>query len=444
MGVAGDDERRAASPRICASRSSGVKTVTRSSSLRAVAWQNRTSPSPSTRSAEQRREPVEEVAVGASEERRGPRVGGEQRVLEQLRRDRPVVAHDDEAVGVAAQPVHGPRERRAAARAPRPASGRRRSRRRRRRGPAASASSSATTASSAGRLPWMSHRTATPATSAAAVTGAAQRRSRPPRRRRERERGGHGALEDRAARRGAEVEDLGGAAARRRVARPAAGPARPPVACRPAAPARDRRRGGERRVAGRAEREAADARVLVGDRGRLRGGAARRRGAAPGRRPAPRPPTPICSARQSANCRISLPGTSCITPRPNWAAGPRTRRSVTTVTRVPPSAGSSRVLIVADAVPVRGVARLRLQDRAPGCLVGLLDPDGPAVPAGDRPELDRHRAGVLPAVPAVERGARQARRDPLQVQQHRPRRLHRRGHREGVLQPHRRETIDHR
>jgi hypothetical protein len=59
----------------------------------------------------------------------------------------------------------------------------------------------------------------------------------------------------------------------------------------------------------------------------------------------------ISSARQSANCRISRPETSCITPRPNWAAGPLMRSSVLTRTRVPPSAGSSWVVMRAAAVP---------------------------------------------------------------------------------------------
>ena len=49
---------------------------------------------------------------------------------------------------------------------------------------------------------------------------------------------------------------------------------------------------------------------------------------------------------------MSLALTSCITPRPNEAAGPVTRRSVSTVTRVPASsAGSIVEVIVAVAVP---------------------------------------------------------------------------------------------
>ena len=68
---------------------------------------------------------------------------------------------------------------------------------------------------------------------------------------------------------------------------------------------------------------------VAAGRGRARAFGASACGTATGRRP------PISSARQSANWRISLPETSCITPRPNCAAGPLIRRSVSTATRVP-------------------------------------------------------------------------------------------------------------
>ena len=48
---------------------------------------------------------------------------------------------------------------------------------------------------------------------------------------------------------------------------------------------------------------------------------------------------------------MSLPETSCITPRPNCATGPETCRSVSTATRVAPPASRSDVVIVAAAVP---------------------------------------------------------------------------------------------
>ena len=65
----------------------------------------------------------------------------------------------------------------------------------------------------------------------------------------------------------------------------------------------------------------------------------------------------ISSARQSANRPISFALTSCITPRPNWAAGPVTRMSVSTCTRVPPSTSSIVDVIVAAAVPCPRLSR---------------------------------------------------------------------------------------
>jgi hypothetical protein len=59
----------------------------------------------------------------------------------------------------------------------------------------------------------------------------------------------------------------------------------------------------------------------------------------------------ISDARRSANCRISFAETSCITPRPNCAAGPVMRMSVTTFTFVPPAASCIEEVIVAAAVP---------------------------------------------------------------------------------------------
>jgi hypothetical protein len=59
----------------------------------------------------------------------------------------------------------------------------------------------------------------------------------------------------------------------------------------------------------------------------------------------------ISDARHSANRRISFAETSCITPRPNCAAGPVTRMSVSTLTRVPSGVSSIDDVIVAAAVP---------------------------------------------------------------------------------------------
>ena len=67
------------------------------------------------------------------------------------------------------------------------------------------------------------------------------------------------------------------------------------------------------------------------------------------------------------------------------------------------------------------VARLRAHHRPAGLLVGLLDLDRALVAGGDRADLDRHRARVLVAVGALDRRARQARRDAVEVEQHRPR-----------------------
>ena len=59
----------------------------------------------------------------------------------------------------------------------------------------------------------------------------------------------------------------------------------------------------------------------------------------------------ISSARQSAKRPISFAETSCITPRPNEAAGPVMRMSVTTETLVPSSTSVIVEVIVAAAVP---------------------------------------------------------------------------------------------
>ena len=68
-------------------------------------------------------------------------------------------------------------------------------------------------------------------------------------------------------------------------------------------------------------------------------------------------PPDICSARQSAKRPMSFALTSCITPRPNCAAGPVTRMSVSTFTRVPPSTSSIVEVIVAAALPCPRLSR---------------------------------------------------------------------------------------
>ena len=65
----------------------------------------------------------------------------------------------------------------------------------------------------------------------------------------------------------------------------------------------------------------------------------------------------IWSARHSAKRFINFAETSCITPRPNWAAGPVTRRSVSTCTRVPSATSSIVDVIVAAAVPCPRLSR---------------------------------------------------------------------------------------
>ena len=62
-------------------------------------------------------------------------------------------------------------------------------------------------------------------------------------------------------------------------------------------------------------------------------------------------PLPISSARQSAKRFIIFALTSCITPRPNWAAAPVMRMSVSTCTFVPSGVSSIVDVIVAAAVP---------------------------------------------------------------------------------------------
>ena len=221
-----------------------------------------------------------------------------------------------------------------------------------------------------------------------------------------------GALGHGRARRGPEVEHLRGAALARGGAAAAHPRRRPPA--RPAAgrPRCPRRRSARRASRRRCRRRAPDATVLA-------------------------PALPSSSARQAANSPISFPDTSCITPRPNCAAGPLTARSVSTRTRVPSSAGSSRVVIVAAAVPAPRASRPCARSTArPAVRVGLLDPDGAAVAARDRPELDRHRAGELGSVAALERRSGQAGRDAFDVQEDVPGLRRRRGDGKVVLQLH--------
>jgi hypothetical protein len=54
---------------------------------------------------------------------------------------------------------------------------------------------------------------------------------------------------------------------------------------------------------------------------------------------------------------MSLPETSCMTPRPNCAAGPVMRMSVSTRTRVPSAVSSMEEVIVAAAVPCPRASR---------------------------------------------------------------------------------------
>ena len=62
-------------------------------------------------------------------------------------------------------------------------------------------------------------------------------------------------------------------------------------------------------------------------------------------------------SRHDTNWPSSLVLTSAITPRPNWAARPVMARSVTTVTRVPLSSGTSVAVMVALALPCPRVSR---------------------------------------------------------------------------------------
>ena len=75
------------------------------------------------------------------------------------------------------------------------------------------------------------------------------------------------------------------------------------------------------------------------------------------------PPPPALSSviswrRFWANCSTSLPPTSTITPRPNWAGRPVTFIVVCMVALVPspPGSGSSIARTVAEAVPAPRVS----------------------------------------------------------------------------------------
>ena len=235
----------------------------------------------------------------------------------------------------------------------------------------------------------MSHRTATVARPAAAVTGAG---------RADRDRGGgaergrhrDGALEDRAARRGAEVEHLGRAGARTAPAR-LRPPRRSAAAARAASP--------------RAEREPPDARLLVRDRGRRRaaacGGARRRR--PPAAAAAPVDPHLLRQAVRELPHQLAR--------HVLHHAAPELRRGAADLQlgddlHARAVAGRlERVLIVADAVPCR--ARRAPARAAPRGGRPRRPPrsDRAAVAARHRPELDRHRAGEL-----ASRRRRRARR----------------------------------
>ena len=169
--------------------------------------------------------------------------------------------------------------------------------------------------------------------------------------------GGSGAGRRRARRRRPRRPGPAARAARSHRAKPRRGRApRPSGAarrCRDVVRARVRPGGGERRVARGADRQPADLGVLVRDPGR----ATRLAGRGPRAAAAVAEAPPSSPARQSANSRINRPETSCITPRPNRAAGPLIARSVSTRTRVAPSAGSSRVVIVAAAPPAPPASR---------------------------------------------------------------------------------------
>ena len=142
-----------------------------------------------------------------------------------------------------------------------------------------------------------------------ALRSATQRGRREPRRRERRQR----ALRDRRARRGAQVEHL-----RERRGRGGAGPTRAAAsAASPAGPT------------GSGPTSVLSYAMPAGETASASG--------APASTVAPPPPS--SSARQSANWRISLPDTSCMTPRPNCAAGPVIARLVSTrrASRRPPA-----------------------------------------------------------------------------------------------------------
>jgi hypothetical protein len=65
----------------------------------------------------------------------------------------------------------------------------------------------------------------------------------------------------------------------------------------------------------------------------------------------PGPPVRTLARRLSANWPSSLLETSAITPRPNCATLPVMFRSVSILTTVPASSGSSVAVIDADALP---------------------------------------------------------------------------------------------
>ena len=111
-------------------------------------------------------------------------------------------------------------------------------------------------------------------------------------------------------------------------------------------------------------------------------------------RPAGTPRAAIVWARQSANCFTSLPLTSAIMPRPNWAARPAMSRSATTLTRVVAPLSRLVQLTAVTRAWAPPPPRLSCPDAMMTTrsvrLVPLDEPPGAPVGQADRPELHLH------------------------------------------------------
>ncbi len=156
----------------------------------------------------------------------------------------------------------------------------------------------------------------------------------------------------------------------------------------------------------------------------------------------PTPPSEIIWARFSANFSSSLPPTSAITPRPNWAGRPVTfivvwMRDLRTF----PGRLERRPDGRRGGTGATGLLAGGVHDHHPGLGVTLGELRGPAVGQRHGTDLDFDASGDHLSVEFLDGGAGHAGRDPFHVKQHLPRAVRRDGNGKGVVELHAHQRV---